>query len=82
MLALVTIFLLTLIASLTIVWIYRLLLSWHHYTQSQVDTPRSSAWMKIATPQGFASFLSAPKEQVKVANLKSARSGIKAPWGW
>jgi len=82
MLALVSIFLFTLITSITIIWVYRLLLSWHNYVQSQVDTPSSASWMKVATPQGFVSFLSAPQERVKVANLRSSRKGIKAPWGW
>ena len=82
MLILVSVFLLSLVVSLTVVWTYRLLLGLHSYTQSQVNTPRSVSWIKLATPEGFASFLSAPKEQVKVARLRRSNDDIKAPWGW
>jgi len=82
MLALVSIFLLTLIASMFVIWLYRLLIGWHHYTQSQVDRPRSAAWLKIATQQGFMSFISAPKEPVRRAKLSRPTGNIKSPWGW
>ena len=82
MFVLVSVFLLTLVASAFAIWMYRLLLSWHRYTQSQVDTPRLASWMKLATPQGFVSFLSAPVEQVKVARLSRSKDDIKEPWGW
>lgn len=82
MFALVSILLLTLITAVAIVWMYRLVLNWHHYTESQVDTPRTASWKKLATPQGFASFLSIPKEKVNTARLRNSRNDVKAPWGW
>lgn len=82
MLALVSTFFLTLVTSIFVIWMYRLLLSWHRYAQSQVDTPRSASWMKLATQQGFLLFLSGPGKQVKVAKLRSSRNGIKTAWGW
>ena len=82
MLVLVLVFLLSLAVSLIVVWTYRLLIGWYFYAQSQINTPRSVSWMKLATLEGFASFLSAPKEQVKVARLRRSNDDIKAPWGW
>lgn len=82
MLVLVSVFLLSLIVSLIVIWTYRLLMGCHSYVQRQVNTPRSVSWMKLATQEGFASFLSAPKERVKVARLRRSNDHIKAPWGW
>jgi hypothetical protein len=82
MLALASVFLLSLVVSLIAILIYRLVLSLHSYVQSQVDKPRSVSWMKLVTQQGFGSFLSAPKEQAKVARLSRSKDDIKKPWGW
>ena len=82
MLELVSVLLLTLVVSVFVIWMYRSLLSWHRYAQSQVDTPRSASWMKLATQQGFMSFLLAPKERVKARKLSKSKDGINAPWGW
>lgn len=82
MIVLVSVFLLSLVVSLIVILMYRLVLSLHHYVQRQVDKPRLAAWRKLATQQGFISFLSAPKEQVKIAKLSRSKDGIKAPWGW
>lgn len=82
MLVFVSVFLLSLIVSFVVILMYRLVLSLHQHVQSQVDKPRSVSWMKLATQEGFGSYLSAPTERVKVARLKGSRKGIKAPWGW
>lgn len=82
MLVLVSVISLSLVVSLIVILMYRLLSSLHSYVQRQVDKPRSVSWMKLATQEGFSSFLSAPKEQVKAARLSRSEDGFKAPWGW
>lgn len=82
MLLIVSVILFSLVASTIVVLMYRLVLNLHRYTQSQVDVPRSISWMKLATPQGFYSFLSAPKERVIATKLRSSKNETKAPWGW
>ncbi len=82
MLVLVSVFLLTLLASIIAVWMFRLLLSWYSHVQSQVNTPRPTSWLKLVNQQGLVSFLSAPKERVKVTKLRRSTANIKSPWGW
>ena len=82
MLVLVSVFLLSLVVSLIVVWTFRLLTGWYSYTQSQVSTPRSVSRIKLATLGGFASYISAPKEYVKATRLRRSNENIKTPWGW
>ena len=82
MLALVAIFLVTLIASETAVWLYRKISGWHGFTTTLVGRPHSTVKMKIGMQQGFVQLAAAPRGQVKFVRLRSPKGGFKTPWGW
>jgi len=82
MLALVTIFLITLAVSATTVWLYRRISGWHGFTESVVGRSRPVSRMKIGLQQGFISMASRPGEQARSVRLRGPRGGIKTPWGW
>lgn len=82
MLALATIFLITLIASVTAVWLYRKISSWQGLTRLVVGRPQNTDRAKIGLQQGFISLFSSPRKQAKKVKLRSTRGGIKTPWGW
>ena len=82
MLALVTMFLVTIITSATAVWGYRKLSGWHGLTETVVGQPQSSRGMQVSAQQGFISLASKRvKKPIKV-KLRSPKRNIKAPWGW
>ena len=82
MLALVAIFLVTLIASTTAVWLYRQVSGWHGFTRTLVGRPGSSTRMKIGLQQGFISLRSNSTKQARYVKLRGPRGAIKTPWGW
>ena len=82
MLALIAIFLTTLVISATAVWLYRRLSSWGGISTSLVGSTRPTSRKKIGLQQGFVSFVSKPRNQVKTVKLRVPRGGIKTPWGW
>lgn len=82
MLALVAIFLVTLIASTTAVWFYRRVSGWHGFSRTLVGRPASSARMKIGLQQGFISLRSNSRKQAKYVRLRGPRGTIRTPWGW
>jgi len=82
MLALVAIFLVTLIASTIAVWLYRQMSGWHGFTRTLVGRPASTTRMKIGLQQGFISLYSASTKQAKHVKLRGPRGAIKTPWGW
>ncbi|MFC1701830.1 hypothetical protein ACFL1J_03685 [Pseudomonadota bacterium] len=83
MLALVTIFLVTLLASAMAVWVYRKISGWEGLGDISVArTPQRGGKRKMGLQQGFVSLVSAPKEQARNKRLRSPNGGIKAPWGW
>lgn len=82
MLALVTVFLVTIITSATAVWGYRKLSDWQGLTETVVDRPQSSRRTQVGAQQGFISLASKRvKKPIKV-KLRSPKGNIKAPWGW
>ena len=82
MLALVTIFLATLIISATTIWLYRRISGWHGFTDKLVGRPQSIMRMKIGAQQGFVSLVRKPGRKAKTVRLRSHRRNIKTPWGW
>ena len=82
MLALVTIFLITLAVSAATVWLYRRISGWHGFSEGLVGRPRPVNKMKIGLQQGFISMVSKDRGPARNIILRSPRGGIKTPWGW
>jgi len=86
MLALVIIFLATLLIAAIAVWFYRLIFSWKGVNYRLVGRPRTSMMMKLSAQQGYITL--APKTNkasqtpARVVKLRTVRGGVKAPWGW
>jgi len=82
MLALVAIFLITIITSATVIWSYRKLSAWDGFTETLVGRPQTTRRMKIGAQQGFISL--APKREKKSLNVKlrNRNRNVKTPWGW
>ena len=85
MLALITIFLATLLIATTTIWLYRSLAGWQGFKGgvSSVQRPKGSkAGLKLSAQQGFIALFASSKETVRNKRLRSPKHGIKAPWGW
>jgi len=82
MLALVSIFLVTIITSASAVWGYRKISGWHGFTETLVGRPQSTARMKIGAQQGFISLVPRRREKSRNIKLRNTRRNIKTPWGW
>ena len=90
MLALVSIFLVTLIASATSIWVYRKISGWHGFTTTVVGRPHSTTRMKIGLQQGFVQLTAKhkspmtaqPRGQTRFIRHRAPKGGYKAPWGW
>jgi len=84
MLALIIIFLATLLIAATTIWLYRSLAGWQGFKgRVSLQQPKSSkAGLKLSAQQGFIALFASSKETVKHKRLRSPRHGIKAPWGW
>jgi len=82
MLALVSIFLVTVIVSAAAIWVYRKLSLWHGFTDTLVGRPQSTRRMKIGTQQGFISLDTKRGKNPKNFKLRSPKGNIKKPWGW
>ena len=85
MLALVTIFLATLLIAFAVVWLYRLVFGWKGANTRVVGRKRSST-MKLSAQQGYITL--APQSNktsrapAQIVKLRTVRGGVKAPWGW
>jgi hypothetical protein len=82
MLELATIFLLTFVMSLTIIWLYRSLSGWKGFGENLTRDLDQADGMKIARQSGFINMFSAPKEKARNIRLRNTNKNIKAPWGW
>ena len=76
MLALVALFLVTIITSASAVWVYRKLSTWHGFTETLVGRPHATTRMKIGAQQGFISLGS------KQGGYIGYIGYIETPWGW
>jgi len=83
MLALVTIFVATLLIAATTIWMYRSLAGWQGFKRNvQTQKGKNTAGMKLRVQQGFVSMFSTSYENARNKRLRSPIGGIKAPWGW
>ena len=84
MLALVTIFLATLLIALTTIWLYRSIAGWQGFKGDVIvkRSKGSKAGLKLSAQQGFIALFASSNETVKHKRLRSPKHGIKAPWGW
>jgi len=77
MLALVIIFLATLLIAILTIWLYRAISGW---TGSQVAEHGA---MLGGKQEGYISRLTAPPEQkARPVKLRNSAASIRAPWGW
>jgi len=90
MLALAAIFLFTLMASATAVWLYRKVSGWHGFTTTVVGRPHSGSRTKMGLQHGFVHLTAKykgqttakPRGQTKLKRHRAPKGGYKAPWGW
>jgi hypothetical protein len=82
MLTLVSIFLLTFIASGAAVWLYRKISNWNGFSEMLVDRSLSANHTKMGFQKGFVSLFTQPQEKARKVRLRAGSGDIKAPWGW
>lgn len=83
MLALVTIFLTTLLISVVAIWLYRTVSGWKGFNRAVVARRGPVVRMKLRAQQGYISLISAPsRQETKPIRLRRSTGTIKAPWGW
>ncbi len=82
MLALVAMFLVTLIVSATAIWIYRKLSVLHGLTETLVSGPGSTARMQIGAQQGIISLVSKRGNKSRNTKLRRPKGKTNTPWGW
>jgi hypothetical protein len=82
MLALASMFLVTIIVSASAIWLYRKLSVGHGFTKTLVGRPQSTTRMKIGAQQGFISLVPKRREKSKNVILRSPKGKVKTPWGW
>ena len=90
MLALVAIFLVSLIGSATAIWMYHKISGWHGFSKTVVGRPDEAVRMNRGLQYGFVQ-LTAKREdqmtaktrgQTKLVRRRAPKSGYEAPWGW
>jgi hypothetical protein len=83
LLALVTIFVATLLIATTTIWMFRSLAGWQGFKRNvQTQKGKNTAGMKLGLQHGFISMFSTSYENARNKRLRSPKDGIKAPWGW
>jgi len=83
MLALVTIFLATLLISVVAIWSYRTVAGLKRFKRTVVAHRGPAVRMKLRAQQGYISLISAPSlQKAKPVRLRKSTGTIKAPWGW
>ena len=82
MLALVAIFLVTLMISVTTIWLYRKVSGWYGFSKTLVSRPQPVMRMKIGAQQGFVSLERKSNRKAKTVMLRGRRRAVKTPWGW
>ena len=82
MLALATIFLVTLMISTAAIWLYRRVAAWHGFSDTLVGRPQPAMRMKIRAQQGFISLERKSNRNAKAVRLRGRGRAVKTPWGW
>ena len=78
----IALFLVTLIISTIVVWVYRLVSHWSGFKQSLVSDPDTESRRILKAQKGFISLFSLSSESAKHKMLRSPKGGLKTPWGW
>lgn len=82
MLELATIFIITFVMAVTIIWLYRSLSGWTGVGENLVRGLDKGDGMKMSRQSGFVNMFAAPKEKARNIRLRNTSKNIKAPWGW
>lgn len=88
MLALVSIFVATLLISAVSIWLYRTASGWQGSNSVVVARRGKTRGAKLRPQQGFVSLkglisqITLARTKVKFVRLKSSAASLKAPWGW
>ena len=82
MLALVTIFLTTLIVAAAAVWLYRSISSWQGFKRTMVRRRMPAVRMKINAQQGYIWLVQPSRKASMRTRSRDFDGDIKAPWGW
>ena len=82
MLALVSIFVLTLLISFVAVRFYRLVAGWSGFSGDILGRSGPNLMMTVKTQQGFITLNPKSRGRERKIRLRSPKGGIKAPWGW
>ena len=90
MIALVAIFLFTLMGCAIAVWLFRKASGWHGFTAAVVGRPRSAAKTKIGLQHGFVQLAAKHKAQMTAKSKgqkplirhRAPQGDFQAPWGW
>jgi hypothetical protein len=82
MLTLASIFLVTLMISVTVIWVYRKISGWDGFSGALVGRPQPAKRMKIGTQQGFISLQRKSNKRPKSVMLRGRKIVVKTPWGW
>ncbi len=82
MFELVVIFLATIIVSVSAVWLYRKVSSWHGVNETLVGRTQTANQAKIGSQSGFIKAVSKPRQKARNVRLRSTNGDIQKPWGW
>jgi len=88
MLALVTIFLVTLLIAMVTIQIYRAVSGWQGFNSVVVARRRMTPGAKLRPQQGFVSLkglisqIATARPKIRSVKLRNSTGMIKAPWGW
>ena len=88
MLALITIFLVTLAIAMITIQIYRAISGWQGFNSVVVARRRMTPGAKLRPQQGFVSLkglisqFATARPKIKTVKLRKSTGTIKAPWGW
>jgi hypothetical protein len=82
MLALVSIFLVTLLISISVIWMYRRVSAWHGFSETLVGRSQPAMRMKMGAQQGFISLERKTNRNAKAVKLRGRGRAVKTPWGW
>lgn len=82
MLALVAIFLVTMIVSATAIWVYRKLSVFYGFTNALVSRPESTATMEICAQHGSITLVPRRRKIQENTKLRRSKGKNDTPWGW
>jgi hypothetical protein len=81
-LALITVFLSTLIIAAIAVSLYRLVSYWHGFNKPIAGILENTTRIRPQVQQGFKTLTASSRGSAKHKELRSPKGGIQSPWGW